>query len=99
MKTKNISPCDNITTISVDGIFENRGLRYLIEKYVASDSISDDMNEECYAAKKASDMIKGEKLYDEGKILEAANLGYPEAMGEMASNYVNGIDSFEVDYA
>ena len=42
-------------------------------------------------AKKASDMVKAEKLYKDDKILEAANLGHPKAIGEMADNYVNVI--------
>ena len=50
-------------------------------------------------AKKASEIGKAKQLYDEGKVLEAANLGYSEAMAEMDYNHSQGVNGFELDYA
>ena len=40
---------------------------------------------------------KPKKLFDEGKILESANLGFAKAEGMMAYNYVYGFGGFAVD--
>ena len=38
------------------------------------------------------------KLWKSGKVLAAANLLHPQALGEMASNYANGFNEFEEDH-
>ena len=95
--------------IESDLLRENRGLRQSIERFIASDECSDGTKDEYNAAKKASevfdmaakkalDMKEAEKLFEEGKILEAAKLEYPQAMGKMAENYFDGINGYEKDY-
>ena len=37
-------------------------------------------------------------MFAEGNVLEAANLGHPEAMGEMASNYASGNNGFDSEH-
>jgi TPR repeat protein len=48
-------------------------------------------------AKKNPILRKLKKLCDEGKVLEAAKLGLPEAQGMMANNYWQGENGFEKD--
>ena len=43
------------------------------------------MKEEYDAAKKLSKVAKGKRLFKEGKVLEAAVLGYPKAIARLAS--------------
>jgi len=43
------------------------------------------MKEEYDAAKKLSKVVKGKRLFKEGKVLEAAFLGYPKAIARLAS--------------
>ena len=50
-------------------------------------------------AKNASNRVKAEKQFKDKKIFEAANLGHPEAMKEMAIKHLWGDDdNFEIDY-
>ena len=108
LKTKSVSPLDNITTISADTLRLNMNLKNQIEEFVASEDCPAEMKEEynlaknassMIEAKKASDTIKAEKLCKEGKVSEAANLGYPQAMAKMAENYLVGMGGFVKDYA
>ena len=94
---KGISPMDNETKISVAGLRSNVSIKGLIEDLVASDECPEEILEEYNDAKKASNMVKANKLYAEGKVLEAANLGHAEAMGEMANNFRRGEGGFGVD--
>ena len=98
LKIRKVSPCDNSTIISA--LTENRNLKNMIEAYIASGDCDDETRNDYNAAKiasedsesakkKAEDMAKGKKLFEEKKVLEAANLGYPIAMGAMSSNYVS----------
>ena len=43
-------------------------------------------------------MTKAGKLFEEGKILEAANPGYAKAQRILAGNYLYGIGGFAIDY-
>ena len=97
IKLKKTSPMDNVTKISVKGLVVNRALKNMIEDFVASPECPADMKEDYEETKKELDMIKAKKLYDEGRVLDAANLGYPETMGVMARNYSLGEGGFNVD--
>ena len=92
LKDHDTSPINPGMKISVDILIENIVLRNQIEDFVASPECPEDMKEE-YEEKKN----RGKKLFKEGKVLEAANLGYLEAMGKMAMNYGLGEGGFNVD--
>ena len=92
LKDHDTSPINPGMKISVDVLIENIVLRNQIEDFVASPECPEDMKEE-YEEKKN----RGKKLFKEGKVLEAANLGYLEAMGKMAMNYGLGEGGFNVD--
>ena len=84
--------------ISVEGLIENRFMKSQIERFVNSKDCSDEMKKKFQEKKKELNMVKSKKLYKEGEILEAANLGHPGAMGEMAYNFREGEGGVEVNY-
>ena len=84
-----VSPLDNVTKISLAGLTSIRLLKNQIEDYFTSDDCSAERKEEFLEAKN-----KPKKLYDEGKVLEAANIGYKIAMVEMAGNFKEGINGY-----
>ena len=94
---KGVSPMDNETKISVAGLRPNVFAKGMIGDLVASVECPGEILEEYNDAKKASNMVKANKLYAEGKVLEAANLGHVKAMGKMAYNFRRGVGGFEVD--
>ena len=78
--------------LTLAGLTGVRLLKNQIEDYFTSDDCSAEMKEEFLEAKN-----KPKKLYDEGKVLEAANIGYKIAMGEMAENFREGINGYARD--
>ena len=73
------------------------GIIYLknqIEEYFSRDDCDAEMKEEYEEEKN-----KPKSLYDEGKVLEAANHGYVLAMGEMAKNFRRGENGYVKDAA
>ena len=98
LKDSDLSPLDNSTKLTVKGLIQNRQLKNMIEEFVTSDDCPADMKKDWEESKKESDMVAAKKLFDEGKILESANLGYAKAEGIMANNYVLGKEGFAVDY-
>ena len=98
LKGRDTSPLDNVTKISVEGLIQNRQLKNMIEEFVSSDDCPADMKKDWEEAKEESEE-RPKKLFEEGKVLESANLGYPEGMGVMAHNYVLGEGGFGIDNA
>ena len=80
--------------LTLAGLTGIRSLKNQIEEYFTSDDCNSEMKEEYIEAKN-----KPKKLYDEGKILEAANIGYVLAMGKMAKNFRLGINGYVKDAA
>ena len=80
--------------LTLAGLTGIRSLKNQIEEYFTSDDCNSEMKEEYIEAKN-----KPKKLYDEGKILEAANIGYVLAMGEMAKNFRFGKNGYVKDAA
>ena len=76
----------------------------MIEEYVASESCPNELKEEFEFSKKEAKeyeeqekeehRVKAAELLVEGKVMEAANMGNPEAMGRMARMFCdgNGVD-------
>ena len=77
LKNHDTSPIIPSIKISLAGLRRNVGLRSGIDRYVASDAIKP----ETKASYKAScDEARTEKLFEEGKIEEAAKFGHPKAV-------------------
>ena len=97
LKSCNTSPLDHVTVISKDVLIENRILRNQIEDFISSEECPTEMLREYQSNKEKSDPIKGEILFKEGKIVEAAKLGYGRAMGYMLKNYAYGKNGVDAD--
>ena len=98
LKDSDLSPLDN-SKITANGLFYNRQLKNQIEEFVRSVECPVDMKTDWEEAREeaGSKKLKAKQLFDAGNILEAANLGYPEAEGMMAHNYTKGKGGFAVD--
>ena len=90
--TNNTSPLDPSTVISVQGLRLNRSAQKTILELVESNNLDEEVKEAWYARKKVVELEMARKLFDEGRVLEAAKLGLPKAMGEMAWRYFYGQD-------
>ena len=97
LKNNSTSPLDNITPISVSGLRGVRTVKNMIEEFITTAECTEEMKDDYNAAKKASTLAKAETLFFDGKVLEAANSGYPKAMGIIANNYALGLRGFGVD--
>jgi len=74
-------------------------LRESIEALVETGAIEDKLSD-CWKEKKNElnlNWVKAKKLYDEGRILEAAKLGLPEAQGKLSHRYYFGKEGVEKD--
>jgi len=98
LKGRDTSPLDNVTKLSVEGLIQNRQLKNMVEEFVGSEDCPADMKKDWEEAKEESEE-RPKKLFEEGKVLESAKLGYPEAMGVMADNYALGRGGFGIDKA
>ena len=70
----------------------------MIEEFVAGSECSEEMLDEYNAAQVSSCKVTGERMFAEGNVLEAANVGHPESMGEMAGNYASGNNGFDSEH-
>jgi hypothetical protein len=97
LETNNKSPLNPSQILDPDRLLSNRAVLLCIEKLVLSSTVNEGLCKEWRARKKKFDLEKAQQLFDEGKVLEAAKLGLPEAQGKMAGNYFLGEDGFEKD--
>ena len=95
LQTNTKSPLDPSTIIDPSRLIGSRVIYKSIEKLVMSGDIDEELRTEWLERKKEVDLAKAQKLYDEGKVLEAANLGLPEAQGKMAHYHYFGLHGFE----
>jgi len=91
------SPLDPSKTINRSRLIGSRAVFKSIEKLVMSGDIDEDLRKDWFARKKKFDLLKAKLLYDEGRVLEAANLGLPKAQGKVSSYYYHGDHDFEKD--
>ena len=82
--SKSTSPLDPSCPLDASRLMSNRAVKQQIEQLVASGELDDALCAAYLERKEASSLEQAKKLYDEGKVEEAAELGLPEAQGEMA---------------
>ena len=90
------SPKTNLP-LETKALFPNLALKQQIERLVASGELDDQL---CAAYKERKGMLKIEharKLFDEGKVEEAAEIGLPVAQGKMADRCYWGSDGVPRD--
>ena len=99
LATDKKSPIDRSTVISLTTLRFSKALYGMIEDLVATGSLPDDEKKAWHARKKVVDLEKGKTMFAEGRVLDAAKLGHPRAMGMMALRYYEGASGVEEDYA
>ena len=77
----------------------SRQTREAIEALVESGGISDSFKAAWQDRKRVLDLAKAQKMYAEGRVLDAAKLGFPEAQGHVALWYFSGTNGMEKDDA
>ena len=90
ISTKSTSPLNPNCRLNASRLMTNRMAKKQIEELVESGELNDQLCAD-YANRKA------QMLYDEGKVEEAAELGLPEAQGEMADRCFLGRDGVTKD--
>lgn len=96
LASKGTSPLDPSLAMTSQNLYPNRAALASIEALVESGEVD---GEAWKTAKKKADLAKAKIFHAEGRVLEAANLGLPEAQGVMALRYAHGIDGVIQDYA
>ena len=99
LKIDKKSPVDRSTAISLKTIRCNKALCETTEDLALTGNLPDDDKKAWHARKKVVDLGKAETMYKEGRYLDAAKLGHPEAMGMMARLYYHGTGGVAVDDA
>ena len=84
MKAKNLIP--------------NRQIQLTIENIIESAVVDKETTKGWKEKKKEADLVKAQKLYDEGSVMDAAKLGLPVAQGEIANWYYNGTNGVGKDH-
>jgi TPR repeat protein len=80
---KSTSPLDPSCTLDASRLMSNRAVKQQIEELVASGELDEELCAGYLERKKALNLERAQKLFNEGKVEEAAELGLPEAQGEM----------------
>ena len=88
-ETHNTSPLDPSIHLDLSQLKPNRSLRDAIERLVDAHEFDDAVCAEWSAA--FTRLESAPQLYRDGRIEEAAELGYPRAMGDLAMRYHAGI--------
>ena len=88
LETRNTSPLDPSLHLDIGLLRPNRAVRDAIEELVESGDLDDTVAETWRAAVK--DLDSAPELFRNGRILEAAELGYPQAQGTLAWKYYEG---------
>ena len=91
LKTNDKSPVDRSTVVNSNTLRFNKAVYETIEQLVAAGNLPEALSKSWYARG------KGEKMFKEGRIVEAADLGHAAAMGIMAQRYYRGTGGVEED--
>ena len=97
LETHSTSPLDPGTQITVQGLRPNHSMRKTLERLMESGDIDASVREAWLASQKKVNLAKAQVFFDEGRVLEAAQLGLPEAQGVMAERYYFGKDGVAKD--
>ena len=99
LKTDKKSPIVRSTVIDASTLRFSKRIYETIEELVMTGNLPDDEKKAWHARKKVVDLEQAKKMFDEGRILDAAKLGHPAAMGKMAYRYYRGNEGVEKDGA
>ena len=84
LETDEKSPVDHKTIIDKTTLRFHKKTAEMIERLVAKGSLPDDEKKEWQARKKDVELGRLQVMHDDGRVFDAAKLGYPPAMVEMA---------------
>jgi len=96
LQTHTTSP-DSSKTLSIAVLQSIVALRVTIETMINSGNLDKDKCDAWRKKKRAFDLKRAQKLFDEGLVLEAATLKLPEAQGVMANRCYHGSHGLEKD--
>ena len=96
LASNNTSPKTNLA-LEHKNVIPNLALKQQIERLVVSGALENELCSGYLERKEAVILEQAQKLYDEGKVEEAAALGLPEAQGEMANRCHYGRDGVAKD--
>jgi TPR repeat protein len=97
LASNNTSPKTNLP-LEHKALIPNLSVKQQIEELVASGELDDEVCAGYLERKEAVNLEQAQKLYDEGKVEEAAELGLPEAQGEMANRCWDGTHGVAKDH-
>jgi TPR repeat protein len=97
LRNRSTSPMDPSCTLRLDRLMASRKTRETIEALVESGDISAGVKAAWHDRKRALDLVKARKMYDEGRVLDAAKLGLPKAQAKVAKWYLRGTNGMEKD--
>ena len=96
LASNNTSPKTNLQ-LENKTLFPNISAKQQIEELVASGELDDEVCAGYLERKEAVNLEQAQKLFDEGKVEEAAELGLPEAQGKMAQRCYWGCEGVAKD--
>jgi TPR repeat protein len=88
--TKSTSPLDPSCPLDASRVFPNRAVKQQIEELVASGELDDALCADYLNRKYKMSLEYAQKLFLEGRVKEAAELGLPVAQGLMANQCYHG---------
>mmetsp|Transcript_7093 Transcript_7093/g.14780 ORF Transcript_7093/g.14780 Transcript_7093/m.14780 type:complete len:253 (-) Transcript_7093:80-838(-) len=97
MLQNSMSPCVPSFRLQKEFFFPVRIIQQLIETLVKFGVVDDTFAEEWKKNKKEFDLAKAEKMFKEGRIMDAAKLGFPKAQGEVSKWYFFATNGMEKD--
>lgn len=97
LETNKKSPLDPSKELSASRLVPARVVLNTIEVLVQAGLVEDDLIDLWNEKKKKNDLTLAQKLFQEGRVLEAAKLGLTKAQGEVAINYYEGQNGFPKD--
>jgi TPR repeat protein len=97
LASNNTSPKTNLP-LETKTLFPNISAKQQIGELVASGELDDEVCAEYLERKEAVDLEQAQKLFDEGKVEEAAELGLPKAQGLMANRCYFGTHGVAKDH-
>ena len=84
LRTRSTSPMDPSCTLRRDRLMASRQTRETLEALVESGDISDGVKAAWLDRRRDQELVKAQRMYDEGRVLDAAKLGLPKAQAEVA---------------
>ena len=97
LSKKATSPLNPSKRMRINRLIPARQIQISIGKMIESGNVDEELSEVWKERKKEADLIKAQKLYDEGSIMDAAKLGLPKAQIKVAERYLFGINKVEKD--